>query len=107
MSAGLYPGVKLAYYGNQRQLEYDFTVAPDADPGVIAIHFDGADKISVNPAGELVLNLGDSEIRQPKPVIYQTVNGARKEISGGYKMLDAAHRRVRRRRLRSRPAAGD
>jgi hypothetical protein len=85
----LYPGVNLAYYGNQRQLEYDFTVAPEADPGVIAIHFDGADKISVNPAGELVLNLGDSEIRQPKPVIYQTANGERKEISGGYKILDA------------------
>ena len=85
----LYPGINLAYYGNQRQLEYDFTVAPEADPGVIAIHYDGADKISVNSAGELVLNLGDSEIRQPKPVIYQTANGGRKEISGGYKLLDA------------------
>jgi len=85
----IYPGVNLTYYGNQRQLEYDFTVAPDADLGVIAIHFDGADKISVTPGGELVLNLGDSEIRQPKPVIYQTADGARKAISGGYKMLDA------------------
>ena len=37
----------------------------------------------------MVLNLGDSEIRQPKPVIYQTVNGIRKEISGGYKIVDA------------------
>lgn len=26
----LYPGISLTYYGNQRQLEYDFTVAPDA-----------------------------------------------------------------------------
>jgi hypothetical protein len=86
---GLYPGINLSYYGSQRQLEYDFTVAPDADPGVIAIRFDGADKISVNPAGELVLNLGDSEIRQPKPVLYQTVHGARREIGGGYKILDA------------------
>ena len=85
----LYPGVNLAYYGNQRQLEYDFTVAPGADPGVIAIRFDGADKISISPSGELVLNLGDSEIRQPKPVIYQTADGARREISGGYKILDA------------------
>jgi hypothetical protein len=85
----LYPGVNLAYYGNQRQLEYDFTVAPGADPGVIAIHFAGADKISINSACELVLNLGDSEIRQPKPVIYQTANGARQEIAGGYKILDA------------------
>ena len=47
----IYPGVNLTYYGNQRQLEYDFTVAPGADPGVIAIRFDGADKISINPAG--------------------------------------------------------
>jgi len=86
---GIYPGVNLTYYGNHRQLEYDFTVAPGADPGVIAIRFDGADKMSVNPAGELVLNLGDREIRQPKPVIYQTAGGSRKEISGGYKILDA------------------
>ena len=85
----LYPGVSLAYYGNQRQLEYDLTVAPDADPGVIAIHFDGADRVSISPSGELVLTLGDSEVRQPKPFIYQTINGSRKEISGGYRMLDA------------------
>jgi hypothetical protein len=85
----IYPGVNLAYYGNQRHLEYDFTVAPGADPGIIAIRFDGADKISISPAGELVLNLGDGEIRQPKPVIYQAANGARREISGGYKILDA------------------
>ena len=85
----IYPDVNLIYYGNQRQLEYDFTVAPDSDPGVIVIRFDGADKISISPGSELVLNLGDREIRQPKPVIYQTANGARKVISGGYKILDA------------------
>jgi hypothetical protein len=85
----VYPGINLTYYGNQRQLEYDFTVAPGADPGVIAIHFDGADKISINPAGELVLNLGDREIRQPKPVIYQMIGGLRKVISGGYKFFGA------------------
>src|SRR6267378_7738199 len=28
----VYPGVDLVYYGNQRQLEYDFVVAPGADP---------------------------------------------------------------------------
>jgi len=27
----VYPGVDLVYYGNQRQLEYDFIVAPGAD----------------------------------------------------------------------------
>ena len=85
----IYPGVNLVYYGNQHQLEYDFTVAPEANPGAITIRFDGADKISVNENGELVLTLGKDEIRQPAPLIYQLAGSGRKEISGGYKMLDA------------------
>jgi hypothetical protein len=85
----IYPGINLVYYGSQQQLEYDFTIAAGANPSSIAIHFDGADKISVNAQGGLVLKLGDREILQPKPLIYQTVGGARKEISGGYKILDA------------------
>ncbi len=28
----VYPGVDLVYYGNQRQLEHDFIIAPGADP---------------------------------------------------------------------------
>jgi hypothetical protein len=86
---GIYPGINLVYYGNQQRLEYDFTIAPGADPDAIAIRFDGADKISINAQGELVLKLGGEEIRQPTPSIYQIVGGARKEISGGYKILDA------------------
>src|SRR5206468_3596899 len=64
---GIYPGVDLVYYGNQRRLEYDFTIAPRADPRAIAIHFEGADKITINDQGELVLRLGGDEIRQPRP----------------------------------------
>ena len=62
---GLYPGVNLVYYGNQQQLEYDFAVAPGANPEAIAIRFDGTDKISVNAQGELILKLRGGEIRQP------------------------------------------
>jgi beta-propeller repeat-containing protein len=85
----IYPGINLVYYGSQQQLEYDFTIAAGANPGSIAIHFDGADKISVNAQGGLVLKLGDREILQPKPLVYQTVGGARKEISSGYEILNA------------------
>ncbi|MDD5140882.1 MAG: SBBP repeat-containing protein [Verrucomicrobiales bacterium] len=87
--AEIYPGIDLVYYGNQQRLEYDFTVVAGANPGAIAIRFTGADKISVNAQGELVLKLGQDEILQPRPVIYQTVAGVRREVSGGYKMLDA------------------
>ncbi len=85
----IYPGIGLVYYGNQQRLEYDFTIAPGANPNAIAIRFDGVNKIFINAQGELVLTLGDSEISQPKPVIYQMVGGERHAIIGGYKILDA------------------
>ena len=82
--AQIYPGVDLIYYGNDQRLEYDFVVAPQADAGRIAIHFTGADQVQINPAGELVFTLGRETIRQPKPVVYQTVNGERRTIAGHY-----------------------
>ncbi len=85
----LYHGVNLVYYGNQRQLEYDFTVAPGANPDAVKIRFAGADKISIGAQGELILTLGHGEIIQPRPVIYQTVDGARQTVSGGYRLVDA------------------
>ncbi len=54
----VYPGIDLVYYGNQGQLEYDLIVAPGADPNLIRLVFDGAEKVEVDPAtGDLVLTL--------------------------------------------------
>jgi hypothetical protein len=86
--SGIYPGINLVYYGNQQQVEYDFNLAAGVSPDAIAIRFSGADKVSVDGQGALVLTLGRAEIRQPKPVIYQTVGSLRKEITGGYQLLD-------------------
>ena len=80
----LYPGVDLVYYGNQKQLEYDFTIAPGTDLASIRLHFDGPDELKLGPEGDLVLKLGDGEIRQRRPTLYQMVNGSRREVSGGY-----------------------
>jgi hypothetical protein len=84
----LYPGVDLVYYGNQRQLEYDFIVSPGTDPGVIAVSFDGADQLEVDAQGELVLHTRAGEVRQRKPLIYQEVDGVRREVAGSYKLKD-------------------
>jgi hypothetical protein len=85
---GLYPGISLLHYGNQRWLEYDFEVSPGADPEAIAIRFSGADQVRVDARGDLVLTLGADEIRHPKPLIHQTVRGTRREISGGYRLTE-------------------
>src|SRR5215213_362446 len=84
----LYPGVDLVYYGNQRQLEYDFVVRPGTDPNIIALSFEGADQLEVDAQGELVLHAGGGEIRQRKPFIYQEVDGVRREVAGNYKLRD-------------------
>jgi hypothetical protein len=52
----LYPGVDLVYYGNQQQLEYDFIVAPAADPKNILLEFDGAERLEVDARGDLLIH---------------------------------------------------
>ena len=86
--AGVYPGIDLVYYGNQRQLEYDFNVAPGADPRRIKIKFDGAERAKLDEQdGSLVLTVGGGEVRMKRPVIYQTADdGSRREVEGGYKI---------------------
>ncbi|MGH9784500.1 MAG: SBBP repeat-containing protein, partial [Terriglobia bacterium] len=82
--AGVYPGVDLVYYGNQRQLEYDFVVAPGADPSAIRLGFAGAERLEIDPQGELALETPAGEVRWHKPVVYQEVGGVRQMVDGHY-----------------------
>jgi hypothetical protein len=69
---GVYPGVDVVYYGKQRQLEYDFVVAPGADPNQIKLSFAGADGMRVDAdSGDLVLKMGEDEVRFQKPAVSQ------------------------------------
>ena len=82
--AAVYPGIDLVYHGNQRLLEYDFRVAPGADPRAIGIRFQGARKLTVNREGALVIGLGGDEVIEPAPVIYQEIGGQRQTVAGRY-----------------------
>jgi len=80
----VYPGIDLIYYGNQRQLEYDFIVAPGADPKAVRLVFEGADKLTIDKQGDLVLKSGGGDVRLHKPRVYQDINGQQREIEGRY-----------------------
>ena len=82
----VYPGIDLVYYGNQQQLEYDFVVAPGADPRRIRMVFDGARDVRIDTDGDLILSVAGGELRQRKPVVYQDVKGVRAPIAGRYVM---------------------
>ncbi|MBI1761339.1 MAG: SBBP repeat-containing protein [Acidobacteria bacterium] len=67
----LQPGVDLAFYGTQRALEYDFIVAPGADPAELTITIEGADKLELATNGDLLLRVGDAVVTQRAPVSRQ------------------------------------
>jgi hypothetical protein len=95
----VYPGVNLVYYGTQGQLEYDFRVAPGADPNLIALSFDGAAAhIDSGSSGDLVLATANGEVHFHAPRIYQPAQSgapnsnnasgnADKAITGSFRQL--------------------
>jgi hypothetical protein len=80
----VYPGIDLVYYGNHRQLEYDFAIAPGADPGLVQFEIQGASQIRIDATGDLVLGTTRGTLHFRTPVIYQESSGARIPVKGAY-----------------------
>ncbi len=87
----VYPGIDLVYYGNHHQLEYDFAVAPGADPRQIQFEIAGASQIALDSDGNLVLQTGSGELHFQSPVVYQESSGVHVPVSGTYVMNDSTH----------------
>ncbi len=83
----VYPGVDLVYYGNQRRLEYDFIVAPHADPKQIKLHFSGAQGLRLGGDGNLKVIADNGEVVFQKPAVYQEKNGHRVSVDGRFTLL--------------------
>lgn len=83
----IYPGVDLVFYGKGQQLEYDFVVHPGIDPAQIGLRFEGIRKASVEKkSGDLLLETGAGTLRQHKPIVFQHIDGERREVAGLYKL---------------------
>src|SRR5262249_49447933 len=80
---GVYPGVDMVYYGNQRELEYDLVLHPGADPNSIRLRFEGAERVEVDE-NDLVLHTAVGEIRQRRPRVYQEVDGVKQAVACDY-----------------------
>src|SRR5205807_209866 len=77
----LYPGIDLIYYGKQRQLEYDLVVGPGADPNQITLDFQGAEDVTGDHEGNLILLVAGGEVRLHAPNVYQQINGEKQLIA--------------------------
>src|SRR5215203_4574327 len=87
---GIYPGIDLVYYGSGEQLEYDFVVAPGADPSRIRLGFEGAEGMALDEAGNLRLRLATGELVQHAPVLYQQADGERRPVAGRFTLAGDA-----------------
>jgi hypothetical protein len=93
--ADVYPGVDLVYYGRPRLLEYDFVVAPGADPGRIGVAIDGADGLELNGDGALVMHTAAGDLHQPRPFAYQRIAGVLHAVAADYVLDDDGRVRFR------------
>src|SRR5262249_24325036 len=82
----IYPGIDVVYYGNQRNLEYDFIVAPGADPSAIRLQFEGANQVRLAAKGDLRLETAAGPFFHHRPIAYQQIDGKRIEVAAAYEL---------------------
>ncbi len=81
----VYPNIDVRYYSEGGRLKYDIIVYPGGNPEQIAMHYEGADKLSVSKEKELLIRTSVGEIRELYPYSYQYESGKnRKEIQCRY-----------------------
>jgi uncharacterized repeat protein (TIGR01451 family) len=82
----VYPGIDLTYYGKQGRLEYDFEIAPGSDPNQIAIQLRGADRLTVDANGGLVVTLGRDAVRMESPRVYQMFGAEQRTVPAHFEV---------------------
>jgi len=81
---GLYPGIDAVFYGNRRAMEFDFVVAPGADPSAIRMHVEGAGSVELTDEGGLVARTAAGDVMLLPPQLYQKSGGERSQVAGRF-----------------------
>lgn len=83
---GIFRGIDVIYHGRTGQLEYDFVVAPGADPSAIALSFSGIDGMTIAANGDLLLESAAGQIAHKAPVVYQETASGRRLVPSAYRV---------------------
>lgn len=84
----VYPGTDLYYYGADGKIEYDFSLAPGADPSLIQIEYEGVKSLAIAENGDLLIETDWSTITQHEPIVYQEQNGVRIPLDAQYAIVE-------------------
>ena len=83
----IYQGIDVIFRGAEQNLEYDFHIAPNADPNLIQLEFGGIKKVKIDKNGDLIFKFKGIVIRHHQPVAYQMIDGQRQEVSAKFVSL--------------------
>ncbi len=86
----VYPGIDLVFHGANDELEYDFDVAPNADPTRIRLEMTGQRDLRIDGSGDLVASTSAGEVRWKQPAAYQEIDGKRVQVAGRF-VLSGRH----------------
>lgn len=80
------PGIDVAYYGANGQVEFDFIVRPGADPAGIAVRYEGQKHLSLDGDGNLLIDTGSTVVTQKAPAVYQRKGESMRLVAAGYEL---------------------
>src|ERR1700716_2433099 len=84
----IYPGIDMAFHGQQRQVEFDFIVGPGASPKPIEMGLAGARRIWTDTSGNLLLSSAAGDLVLHKPTAYQEKENSRHFVDARFIVKD-------------------
>jgi hypothetical protein len=83
----LWPAVDMVFRGNASRLKYEFLVRPGAKVEDIQLAYRGANRLSVNKAGQLLIGTPAGTLTDVRPLSYQAVGGKRMPVESRFLLV--------------------
>ena len=78
----IYNGISMVWKGKEQGgIQYDFVLQPNADPNQIEWEIEGANNVSLDAEGGLVIETEAGVMKQSKPFTYQETDGEKSVVS--------------------------
>ena len=103
----VYRGIDLSYYGDRGSFEFDFNLKAGADANQIALAFDGIESAQAAADGSLMLRTAKGSLSLQRPLAYQWINGERRTVDAGYRVVKASEHLKNAKNTRIAIALGD
>lgn len=89
VATSVYPGINLVWRAGGSGAEYDFSVAPNADPSDIHWHITGATSLRIDKSGALLIGTTSGTVTENAPQAYQVIDGAAQAVPSRFVVRDS------------------